>query len=188
MVHILRSRCQLGRPGTRKIRADLCFRAGRTGTIYIWMPTKLDRCLSICQLALEPKSLHEVIYQVEMRAYAALGIAPPLSAVIRPAKAALEEGLGISPSEETEALYRELNWPASLGDNRETLQPVLQPGGEYHRTNQTSKEVLPMNNTFAQLSVFTNIPTDGSSGGRRTPTDGGGGGRRHSTDGSGGGR
>ena len=46
----------------------------------------------------------------------------------------------------------------------------------------------PMNNTFAQLSVFTNTPTDGGSGGRRTPTDGGSGGRRTPTDGSGGGR
>lgn len=45
-----------------------------------------------------------------------------------------------------------------------------------------------MNNTFAQLSVFTNTPTDGSSGGRRTPTDGSSGGRRTPTDGSSGGR
>jgi hypothetical protein len=34
-----------------------------------------------------------------------------------------------------------------------------------------------MNNTPAQLFVFTNTPTDGSGGGRRTPTDGSGGGR-----------
>jgi hypothetical protein len=45
-----------------------------------------------------------------------------------------------------------------------------------------------MNSTFAQLSVFTNTPTDGGSGGRRTPTDGGSGGRHTPTDGGSGGR
>jgi len=34
-----------------------------------------------------------------------------------------------------------------------------------------------MNNNLSQLSVFSNSPTDGGSGGRRTPTDGGSGGR-----------
>jgi hypothetical protein len=32
-------------------------------------------------------------------------------------------------------------------------------------------------NTLSQISLFTNMPTDGGSGGRRTPTDGGSGGR-----------
>ena len=45
-----------------------------------------------------------------------------------------------------------------------------------------------MNNTFAQLSVFTNSPTDGGSGTRRTPTDGGSGTRRTPTDGTSDGR
>jgi len=69
----------------------------------------------------------------------------------------------------------------------EILQPVLHPRGEYHGTNQTRKR-SPMNNTFAQLSVFTNTPSDGTSGGRRTPSDGTSGGRRTPSDGTSGGR
>jgi len=45
-----------------------------------------------------------------------------------------------------------------------------------------------MNNTLAQLSVFTNMPSDGGSGGRRIPSDGGSGGRRTPSDGGSGGR
>jgi LuxR family maltose regulon positive regulatory protein len=69
---------------------------------------QLDRCLSICQMALTQNRYNEEIYQVEMRAYAALGDRAAIVRRYQASKAALEEGLGISPSEETEALYREL--------------------------------------------------------------------------------
>lgn len=69
---------------------------------------QFDQCLSICQLALSQNRYNEVIYQLEMRVYAALGDRPSIARLYQASKAALEEGLGISPSQETEALYREL--------------------------------------------------------------------------------
>jgi LuxR family maltose regulon positive regulatory protein len=69
---------------------------------------QLDRCLSICQLALAQNRYHEEIYQVEMRAYAALGDRASIVRRYQASKNALEEGLGIPPSQETESLYRDL--------------------------------------------------------------------------------
>lgn len=69
---------------------------------------QLDRCLAICQLALAHEPYREVIYQLEMRAYAALGDRASIVRRYQACKAALEEGLGISPSQETENIYREL--------------------------------------------------------------------------------
>ena len=43
-----------------------------------------------------------------MRAYAALGDRVSIVRRYQASKAALEEGLGISPSQETETLYRDL--------------------------------------------------------------------------------
>ncbi|HEX9386746.1 MAG TPA: tetratricopeptide repeat protein [Anaerolineales bacterium] len=76
---------------------------------HLYLDTnQLDRCLSICQLALAQNRYHEEIYQVEMRAYAALGDRVSIVRRYQASKVALEEGLGISPSQETEALYRDL--------------------------------------------------------------------------------
>jgi two-component SAPR family response regulator len=69
---------------------------------------QLDQCLSICQLALAQNRYNEVIYQLEMRAYAALGDRASIARLYQASKLALEEGLGITPSQETEALYRDL--------------------------------------------------------------------------------
>jgi ATP/maltotriose-dependent transcriptional regulator MalT/two-component SAPR family response regulator len=69
---------------------------------------QLNRCLSICQLALAQNPYNEAVYQLEMRAYAALGDRAAIVRQYQASKVALEEGLGISPSRETEALYREL--------------------------------------------------------------------------------
>lgn len=69
---------------------------------------QIERCLSICQLALAQDRYNENIYQVEMRAYAALGDRASIVRLYQASKMALEEGLGIAPSQETEALYREL--------------------------------------------------------------------------------
>ena len=68
-----------------------------------------QQCLSICQLALDRNRFHEVIYQLEMRAYAALGDRASIARQYRACKAALVDGLGMSLSEETELLYRELS-------------------------------------------------------------------------------
>jgi ATP/maltotriose-dependent transcriptional regulator MalT/two-component SAPR family response regulator len=69
---------------------------------------QLDHCLSMCQLALAQDRYNEEIYQVEMRAYAARGDRVSIVRRYQASKAALKEGLGISPSQETEALYRDL--------------------------------------------------------------------------------
>ena len=69
---------------------------------------QLELCLSICQLALDRDPYHEVIYQLEMRAYAALGDRASIARLYQACKATLEEGLGLSPSAETELIYREL--------------------------------------------------------------------------------
>jgi len=69
---------------------------------------RLEQCLSICQLVLDQDRCNEVIYQLEMRAYAALGDRASVARRYQACKAALKEDLGLSPSEETELLYREL--------------------------------------------------------------------------------
>lgn len=69
---------------------------------------QMQQCLSICQRALQRNRYHETIYQLEMRAYAALGDRASIARRYQACKAALKEGLGISPSEETELIYREL--------------------------------------------------------------------------------
>jgi LuxR family transcriptional regulator, maltose regulon positive regulatory protein len=69
---------------------------------------QLEQCFSICHLALEQDRFNEAIYQVEMRAYAVLGDRASIVRLYQTSKAALEGGLGISLSQETENLYREL--------------------------------------------------------------------------------
>ena len=75
---------------------------------YLYLDTnQLTKCLSICQLALKHNYFQEAIYRTEMRAYIAMG---DRSAVVRRYQAcqSMMESLGISLSEETEQLYREL--------------------------------------------------------------------------------
>jgi ATP/maltotriose-dependent transcriptional regulator MalT/two-component SAPR family response regulator len=68
---------------------------------------QLDRCLSVCGLALQRDRFHEAIYQIEMRAYAALGDRPAVAREYQACKTAMQD-LGISPSKETERIFREL--------------------------------------------------------------------------------
>jgi two-component SAPR family response regulator len=69
---------------------------------------QLERCLAICQRALAQNRYNEVIYQLEMQAYAALGDRASIVRQYQALKIALEEGLGLEPSQETETIYREL--------------------------------------------------------------------------------
>lgn len=69
---------------------------------------RVHLCLSTCQRALGQDRYDEVIYRLEMRAYATLGDRAAIVRRYQACKAALEEGLGLSPSQETEVLYREL--------------------------------------------------------------------------------
>src|SRR5215207_8482083 len=69
---------------------------------------QLDQGLSVCQMALTRNRYSEVIYQLQMRAYAALGDRASIARCYQACKAALKEGLGISPSRETETLFQDL--------------------------------------------------------------------------------
>ena len=65
-------------------------------------------------MALAQNRYSEVIYQLEMRAYAALGDRASIVRRYQACKSALEEGLGLLPSQETTLLYQELVNPSSL--------------------------------------------------------------------------
>ncbi|MGE5376126.1 MAG: bacterial transcriptional activator domain-containing protein, partial [Bacteroidota bacterium] len=69
---------------------------------------RLERCLAVSQMALIQNRYNELIYQIEMRAYAALGDRVAIVHCYQACKAALKEGLGILPSPETETLYQDL--------------------------------------------------------------------------------
>ncbi len=69
---------------------------------------QLENCLSICQRVLERDQYQEVIYQLEMRAYAALGDRAAIARRYQACKVAMKEGLGLAPSRETELIYRDL--------------------------------------------------------------------------------
>ena len=70
---------------------------------------QLDLCLKICKSVLDKDPYHEVIYQMEMRAYAALGDRAAVARRYQACKKALKEGLGLAPSSETELIYRDLS-------------------------------------------------------------------------------
>jgi LuxR family transcriptional regulator, maltose regulon positive regulatory protein len=69
---------------------------------------QLDRCLSISQSALSQNRYNEGVYQLQMRAYAALGDRASVVRCYQTCKSVMHEGLGISPSPETEILYQDL--------------------------------------------------------------------------------
>lgn len=69
----------------------------------------LTQCLSVCRLALQKEPYHENIYQLEMRAYAALHDRASIVRTYQACKSALQNGLGLSPTKETELLYHELS-------------------------------------------------------------------------------
>jgi LuxR family maltose regulon positive regulatory protein len=69
---------------------------------------QLDKSLSISQMALGLNRYNEGIYQMQMKAYAALGDRASVVRAYKACRAALKEGLGIPPSQETETLFRDL--------------------------------------------------------------------------------
>jgi LuxR family transcriptional regulator, maltose regulon positive regulatory protein len=69
---------------------------------------QLHECLTISQTALIKNRYNELIYQFEMKAYAALGDRAAIVRSYQACKTSLMEGLGIAPSPETEMLYQDL--------------------------------------------------------------------------------
>jgi len=75
---------------------------------YLYLDAnQLENCLLICQMALKRDRFHEVIYQIEMRAYAVLGDRSAVARRYQACRSAMDE-LGIPLSGETEWIYREL--------------------------------------------------------------------------------
>ncbi|MBK9923981.1 MAG: tetratricopeptide repeat protein [Anaerolineales bacterium] len=68
---------------------------------------QLDRCLALCQTAINQNRYHEMIYQIEMRVYAVRGDRPAIARCYKAYKDAMHD-LGIPSSGETDQLYREL--------------------------------------------------------------------------------
>ena len=69
---------------------------------------QLGQCLAICHIALTQNRYNELIYQLEMKAYAALGDRASIVRCYQACKSVLKEGLDLSPSPETEMLYQDL--------------------------------------------------------------------------------
>jgi len=67
----------------------------------------LGECLSICKLALEQNRYQEPIYQIEMRAHAAMGNRSAIAGRYLACRSVMEE-LGIPPTDETIRLFQEL--------------------------------------------------------------------------------
>jgi two-component SAPR family response regulator len=68
---------------------------------------QLERCLSVCLAALQRDRFHETIYQIRMRAHAALGDRAAVVREYQACRTSMQE-LGILPSAETEQLFNEL--------------------------------------------------------------------------------
>jgi ATP/maltotriose-dependent transcriptional regulator MalT/two-component SAPR family response regulator len=69
---------------------------------------QLEICISLCQLGLNLDACNEVLYQLSMRAYSVMGDRVSIARLYQACKSALEIGLGLSPSLETETLFHEL--------------------------------------------------------------------------------
>ena len=69
---------------------------------------KLEKCISICQLGLGLDRCNEILYQISMRVYAVLGDRASIARLYQACKSALASDLSLSPSSETEILFREL--------------------------------------------------------------------------------
>jgi ATP/maltotriose-dependent transcriptional regulator MalT/DNA-binding SARP family transcriptional activator len=70
---------------------------------------QLQECLEICNRLLNQDRYNETVCQVEMRAYAAQGDRAAVARRYREYKAILAEDLGLTPSEETDLIYRDLS-------------------------------------------------------------------------------
>jgi two-component SAPR family response regulator len=89
-------------------RLELAYASALEELAYLHLDAnQLESCLSICQLALKKDRFHETIYQLEMRAFAALGDRSAVARRYQACMTALKD-LGIPPSGETEMIYRQL--------------------------------------------------------------------------------
>jgi LuxR family maltose regulon positive regulatory protein len=93
---------------TERERLGASFASALEDLAYLYLnANQLERCLSTCHLAIKRDRFHEAIYQIEMRASAAVGDRSAIARQYRACRVAMEE-LGISPSDETERIFRDL--------------------------------------------------------------------------------
>jgi len=69
---------------------------------------QLQECLDICKKAINEDRYNEIAYQVEMRAYGALGDRSAVARLYQEFKTMLMEEMGLLPSEETNKIYQEI--------------------------------------------------------------------------------
>jgi len=75
---------------------------------YLYLDhNRLQECLFTCQLAIKQNRFQEAIYQIEMRAYAAMGDRSAVARRYQACQSAMDE-LGIPITEETKWLFQEL--------------------------------------------------------------------------------
>ena len=91
-------------------RLGRIYRSALDELAHLYLDTnQLQDCLRICELAFNQDQFNELIHQVEMRAYAALGDRATVARRYQEYRVLLASELGLEPSEETETIYRELN-------------------------------------------------------------------------------
>lgn len=93
---------------TERERLNQAYAAALEELAHLYLDAnQLERCLAVCHLALKHNRFHEAIYQIEMRALAALGDRPAVVRRYRACQEAMQE-LGVPVSDETEKLYQQL--------------------------------------------------------------------------------
>lgn len=91
-------------------RLGRIYRSALDELAHLYLDTnQLQDCLRVCKLAFNQDRYNELIYQLEMRAYAALGDRAAVVQCYQEYKTLLASELGLEPSEETDLIYRELN-------------------------------------------------------------------------------
>ncbi len=90
-------------------RLGRIYRSALEELAHLYLDTnQLQDCLDICKLAFDQDRFNELIHQLEMRAYAAMGDRATVARIFHEYKALLADELGLEPSEEILLIYREL--------------------------------------------------------------------------------
>lgn len=90
-------------------RLGRLYRSALDELAHLYLDTnQLQDCLEICKVALGEDRFNELIYQLEMRAYAAMGDRAAVARLYQEYKSLLANEIGLEPSAETEQIYREL--------------------------------------------------------------------------------
>lgn len=90
-------------------RLGRIYRSALDELAHLYLDTnQIEDCLAICKIALEQDRFNELIYQVELRAFAAKGDRASAIRRFQEYRALLADELGLEPSKELQLTYREL--------------------------------------------------------------------------------